>query len=168
MEIELAISCAHIGSNVPEPMVVLPHKRSETEAYYQIDLRRFGLEGLALIRVTVAGAASERPHRQESKVRKATRQQVVQVLDEAVRALQSLRKAALLKPEARTRAATLTAPAFVADMESTKRELVKRALEANNGNRTKAAVSLGLSVRTVRNLVKKYGLDVFWPPPPVG
>ena len=44
-----------------------------------------------------------------------------------------------------------------------RKKAVERALTETKGNRTKAADILGISVRTVRNWIKKYGLGEKFP-----
>lgn len=43
-------------------------------------------------------------------------------------------------------------------LEEVERQLVERTLEATGGNRTRAADMLGVSLRTVRNKIREYGL----------
>jgi len=43
-------------------------------------------------------------------------------------------------------------------LEEAERQLVERTLEATGGNRTRAAEMLGVSLRTIRNKVREYGL----------
>ena len=50
---------------------------------------------------------------------------------------------------------TIPLGASAADVE---RELIRRTLEMTGGNKTKAAKILGLSLKTIHNKTKKYGL----------
>jgi DNA-binding NtrC family response regulator len=50
---------------------------------------------------------------------------------------------------------TIALGASAADVE---RELIRRTLEMTGGNKTKAARILGLSLKTIHNKAKKYGL----------
>lgn len=43
-------------------------------------------------------------------------------------------------------------------LRDVERELIERTLEANGGNRTLTARMLGVSLRTVRNKIREYGL----------
>jgi DNA-binding NtrC family response regulator len=43
-------------------------------------------------------------------------------------------------------------------LEEAERELLRRTLEATGGNRTRAAEMMGISLRTVRNKIRQYGL----------
>jgi len=47
----------------------------------------------------------------------------------------------------------------VGDMESMEREMIKRALAESGGNRTKAANTLGIGLRTLQRKIKRYGLS---------
>jgi DNA-binding protein Fis len=38
------------------------------------------------------------------------------------------------------------------------RQLLEATLEATNGNRTRTAVMMGVSLRTIRNKIREYGL----------
>jgi len=53
------------------------------------------------------------------------------------------------------RPASITAGVSLRDAE---RELLERTLEATGGNRTRAAELMGVSLRTVRNKIRNYGL----------
>ncbi|NNL66645.1 MAG: helix-turn-helix domain-containing protein, partial [Myxococcales bacterium] len=44
------------------------------------------------------------------------------------------------------------------DLRSLEREAIVRSLEAAGGNRTVAARALGISVRTLRNKIRRYDL----------
>jgi len=43
-------------------------------------------------------------------------------------------------------------------LREVEKQLVERTLEATGGNRTRAAAMLGVSLRTVRNKIREYGL----------
>jgi DNA-binding protein Fis len=43
-------------------------------------------------------------------------------------------------------------------LRDAERELLERTLEATGGNRTRAAELMGVSLRTVRNKIRNYGL----------
>jgi DNA-binding protein Fis len=43
-------------------------------------------------------------------------------------------------------------------LRDAERELLERTLEATGGNRTRAAELMGVSLRTVRNKIRSYGL----------
>jgi DNA-binding NtrC family response regulator len=43
-------------------------------------------------------------------------------------------------------------------LREVERQLLERTLEATNGNRTRAAGILGISIRTIRNKIREYGL----------
>jgi DNA-binding NtrC family response regulator len=68
--------------------------------------------------------------------------------------------AALLRgaPGAGLEAARLSAPAAGTTLEELERQLLVRTLAATGGNRSQAAVLLGISLRTVRNKIRTYGL----------
>jgi DNA-binding NtrC family response regulator len=63
--------------------------------------------------------------------------------------------AALLDPRARRAPASSHA---TLDLETLERDAIERALAAANGNRTHASRALGISVRTLRNKLHRYGL----------
>jgi DNA-binding protein Fis len=43
-------------------------------------------------------------------------------------------------------------------LREVEKQLLERTLEATGGNRTRAAAMLGISLRTVRNKIREYGL----------
>jgi DNA-binding NtrC family response regulator len=49
-----------------------------------------------------------------------------------------------------------------ASMREVERQLLERTLEATGGNRTRAAELMGVSLRTVRNKIRSYGLPARW------
>jgi DNA-binding NtrC family response regulator len=53
------------------------------------------------------------------------------------------------------KSAAFTAGLTLQEME---RQLLKKTLEATGGNRTRAAELMGVSLRTVRNKIREYGL----------
>jgi DNA-binding NtrC family response regulator len=46
-------------------------------------------------------------------------------------------------------------------LENVERQLLERTLEATGGNRTRAAALMGVSLRTVRNKIREYGLPAW-------
>src|SRR6201999_894675 len=46
-------------------------------------------------------------------------------------------------------------------LENVERQLLARTLEATGGNRTRAAALMGVSLRTVRNKIREYGLPAW-------
>ena len=61
----------------------------------------------------------------------------------------------LEKPAESAKSNALKAGASLRDVE---RELLEKTLEATSGNRTRAAALMGLSLRTIRNKIRMYGL----------
>lgn len=53
---------------------------------------------------------------------------------------------------------TVPAPTPSLDLRTLERETIVRALGHSNGNRTHASAALGISVRTLRNKIREYGL----------
>jgi len=49
-------------------------------------------------------------------------------------------------------------PAAGTSMRDMERQLLERTLESTGGNRTRAAMMLGISLRTIRNKIREYGL----------
>ena len=78
----------------------------------------------------------------------------------------------LFTPAVKTEAAITTTPSSPAatvplqdmrprpgvTLQDMERQLLEATLEATNGNRTRAAVMMGVSLRTVRNKIREYGL----------
>jgi DNA-binding NtrC family response regulator len=88
----------------------------------------------------------------------------VRELENFIRRAQALSKSNILGAELLTyleptaespRATTLEAGASLRDVE---RRLLERTLDAVGGNRTRAAELMGVSLRTVRNKIRNYGL----------
>jgi len=50
------------------------------------------------------------------------------------------------------------APAAGTSMREMERQLLEKTLESTGGNRTRAAMMLGISLRTIRNKIREYGL----------
>jgi len=48
-------------------------------------------------------------------------------------------------------------------LQSMERQLLEKTLEATGGNRTRTAELMGLSLRTVRNKIREYGLPAWRP-----
>jgi DNA-binding protein Fis len=46
-------------------------------------------------------------------------------------------------------------------LQSMERQLLEKTLEATGGNRTRTAELMGLSLRTVRNKIREYGLPAW-------
>ena len=44
-------------------------------------------------------------------------------------------------------------------LREAEKQLLEKTLEATGGNRTRAAVMMGVSLRTVRNKIREYGLS---------
>ena len=57
-----------------------------------------------------------------------------------------------------TGAATQALAAAGTSMRDMERQLLERTLESTGGNRTRAAMILGISLRTIRNKIREYGL----------
>jgi DNA-binding protein Fis len=51
-----------------------------------------------------------------------------------------------------------SAPGPGTSMRELERRLLESTLEITNGNRTRAAEMLGISLRTIRNKIREYGL----------
>ncbi len=48
-------------------------------------------------------------------------------------------------------------------LQSVERQLLEKTLQATGGNRTRAAEIMGVSLRTVRNKIREYGLPAWRP-----
>ncbi|HEX4074082.1 MAG TPA: sigma-54 dependent transcriptional regulator [Candidatus Acidoferrales bacterium] len=57
-----------------------------------------------------------------------------------------------------TPAAEPSSPAAGTSMRDMERQLLEKTLESTGGNRTRAAMMLGISLRTIRNKIREYGL----------
>lgn len=62
------------------------------------------------------------------------------------------------KPQDISGAPAAASPAAGTSMRDMERQLLEKTLESTGGNRTRAAMMLGISLRTIRNKIREYGL----------
>ena len=89
----------------------------------------------------------------------------VRELENAIQRAVVLSRGETIFPEQlppRVRAAESVEPAAAAGrtMREVERDVIVKTLKETGGNRTKAAIILGISRRTLQNKIKEYGIDL--------
>ncbi len=123
--------------------------------------REFGREG---VRCSTAALERLRRHRWPGNARELenTIQRAVALCSSSVIEAEDLFLAdspAPAEAQPTQTAASTGVPAGITTMREMERELIRKTLEETNGNRTRAAKVLGISLRTLRNKLNEFGLQ---------